>query len=85
MSSSSVTAPASFNPDRRRLDTLEAKFDTLQGQVTGIEKKQSVMETKLDSRFDDISDTLRQLLQMSTSRSHEKTGETPPSKMPKMS
>ena len=81
----SAPAAAAFNPDRRRLDTLEAKFDSLQGQVTGIEKKQSVMETKLDSRFDDISNTLRQLLQMSASRSHEKTGETPPPKMPKMS
>lgn len=77
----SIPAP---NPESKRLEVLEARFDTLQGQVTGIEKKQVSMESKLDSRFEEIGNTLRQLVQMSSaSRSHDKTGETPPSKYSK--
>ena len=81
------TAPPglpAFNPEQKRLEVLEARFDTLQGQVSGIEKKQVTLETKLDSRFEEIGSTLRQLVQLSTApRPHERTGERPPSKFSK--
>ncbi|CAK9034631.1 unnamed protein product [Durusdinium trenchii] len=66
--------------DKKRLDHLENKFETLQKQVCGIEHKQTNLESKLDQRFNDIGDTLRQLVQLSTNRAHEPTGETPPPK-----
>ncbi|CAK9002371.1 RNase H domain-containing protein [Durusdinium trenchii] len=74
---------SSFNSENKRLDVLEARFDSLQGQVTGIEKKQSSIEQKLDSKFEDIGNTLRQLVQLSAQRPHEKSGETPPPKYSK--
>ncbi|CAK9094328.1 Uncharacterized protein SCF082_LOCUS44343 [Durusdinium trenchii] len=66
--------------DKKRLDHLENKFETLQKQVCGIEHKQTNLESKLDQRFNDIGDTLRQLVQLSTNRAHEPTGESPPPK-----
>ena len=82
----SVPAPPglpAFSTEHKRLDVLEARFDSLQGQVTGIEKKQSSIEQKLDSKFEDIGNTLRQLVQLSAQRPHEKSGESPPPKYPK--
>ena len=73
-------AVASAQQDKKRIDLLEHRFDSLQQQVTGIERKQTSMESKLDQRFNDIGDTLRQLVQLSTNRTHEPSGETPPPK-----
>ena len=73
-------AVASAQQDKKRIDLLEHRFDSLQQQVTAIEHKQTSMESKLDQRFNDIGDTLRQLVQLSTNRTHEPSGETPPPK-----
>lgn len=73
-------AAAAAQHEKKRLDHLENRFETLQKQVCGIEHKQTSLESKLDQRFNDIGDTLRQLVQLSTSRAHEPTGETPPPK-----
>ncbi|CAK9090933.1 unnamed protein product [Durusdinium trenchii] len=73
-------AAASAQQDKKRIDQLENRFDSLQKQVTGIEHKQTSLESKLDQRFNDIGDTLRQLVQLSTNRAHEPSGESPPPK-----
>ena len=73
-------AVASAQQDKKPIDLLEHRFDSLQQQVTGIEHKQTSMESKLDQRFNDIGDTLRQLVQLSTNRTHEPCGESPPPK-----
>ena len=63
--------PSQFSPDAARLDRLEEKFNVLEG-------RQSRMETKFDSRFDDISSSLRQLLQAANApRERSPSGETP--------
>ena len=59
-----------------RIDALERKFDVF-------EKKQDHLEHKIDQRYNEIADSLRQLLNSSSSRSREVTGETPPGKHPK--
>ena len=68
-------------PERARIDALETKFEQLGKQVSSIEQRQSSFETKFDGRFDEIGDVLRQLLNQSSQRSREATGETPPSKL----
>ena len=76
-----TTAPSGPSPEKHRLEILEARFDTLQGQVAGIESKQTTLEGKLDDRFSEISNTLRQLVNLTqTARAHEPSGETPPPK-----
>ena len=67
--------------ERARIDALETKFEQLGKQVSSIEQRQSSFETKFDGRFDEIGDVLRQLLNQSSQRSREATGETPPSKL----
>ena len=63
--------PMQFSPDAARLDRLEEKFNVLEG-------RQSRMESEFDSRFDDISSSLRQLLQAaSLPRERSPSGETP--------
>ena len=76
----STIAAASAQHEKKRLDHLETRFETLQKQVCGIENKQTTLESKLDQRFNDIGDTLRQLVQLSSQRTHESTGDTPPPK-----
>ena len=69
--------PIQFSPDAARLDRLEEKFNVL-------ERRQSRMESKFDSRFDDISSSLRQLLQAaSIPRERSPSGETPAPKQPR--
>ena len=65
-------APATqFSAENVRLDRLEEKFSVLEG-------RQSRMEAKFDSRFDDISSSLRQLLHAANvPRDRSPTGETP--------
>ena len=73
-----------FHTDKQRLDQLESRFDALGKQVTGIEEKQGAFERRMDSRFSDISDSLRQLLQQSQPRSKDAMpGDTPPAKQQK--
>ena len=63
--------------DSARIDRLEERFNNF-------EVKHSRFEEKVDSRFEHISDSLRQLLQtVGPSRSREITGETPPAKQAK--
>ena len=64
--------------DTARIDALERKFDVF-------EKKQDQLEVKLDQRYNEIADSLRQLLHSSSSRTRDQTGETPPGKHSKMS
>lgn len=79
-----VSAPLSSTAESKRIETLEARFDSLQSQVTGIEAKQGSLESKIDDRFVEISSTLRQLVQLTQgARPHEPTGESPPSKFAK--
>lgn len=74
--------PAHFAPnplatsESHRIQILEQKFDKL-------ENRQLRMEEKMDSRFSDISDSLRQLLQASNAHPRESTGETPNPKHPR--
>ena len=72
-----------FHTDKQRLDQLESRFDKL-GQVSNMEERQGVFERKIDSRFSDISDSLRQLLQQSHPRARDQSGDTPPPKQPKV-
>ena len=73
-----------FHTDKQRLDKLEEKFETLGKQMHGIEDRQTSMEKKIDARFSDISDSLRQLLHQSTTRPRETVqGESPPAKLPR--
>ena len=64
--------------DDTRIDKLEQRFEKL-------EARQVTFETKVDSRFGDIQDSLRQLLAHAVQRPREPTGETPPPKIPKSS
>ena len=76
--------PPLLTSDRQRLDSLEAKFDSLGKQVSSIEEKQTAFESKIDSKFETINDSLRQLLQQSQPRVRESnSGDTPPPKHPK--
>ena len=65
--------PSKASTDEARLDSLEARFDRL-------ESRQQHFEGKVDSKFDSISDALRQLLANTNPRAREPSGETPPSK-----
>ena len=65
--------------DASRLDKLEDRFSR-------IEARQDRFEEKVDSTFDQISDSLRQLLQsVAPARPREITGETPPPKTARQS
>ena len=65
--------PPKASADDARLDNLEARFDRL-------ESRQQQFEGKVDSKFDSISDALRQLLANANPRAREPSGESPPSK-----
>ena len=56
--------------ESQRISALEQRFDKL-------ENRQSRMEEKMDTRFTDISNSLRQLLQASSAHQRERSGETP--------
>lgn len=62
--------------DDERLNRLEAKIEQL-------DQRQSTFETRVESKFDHISDSLRQILAASHSRAREASGDTPPPKFPK--
>ena len=64
--------PAS-RPEDTRLDRLEERFEKL-------ENRQSQFEGRVDSKFDTIQDSLRQLLANTNPRTREASGETPPGK-----
>lgn len=70
-----VPAPVN-SQDSQRIQALEQRFDKL-------ESRQSRMEEKMDSRFSDISDSLRQLLQASAAHPRDTSGETPNPKHPR--
>ena len=65
-------------PDDPRIEKLEQRFDKL-------EARQQTFENKVDSRFVDIQDSLRQLLAHATQRQRDVSGETPPPKQHKTS
>ena len=61
-----------------------ARIDKLEERFNKFEAKHSRFEDKVESRFEHISDSLRQLLQtVGPSRPREITGETPPPKQAK--
>ena len=68
--------PTRSKQDEERLTRLETRFDQL-------EQRQVGFENRVESKFDHISDSLRQILAASHQRSREPTGETPPPKLPK--
>ena len=68
--------PTRSKEDEERLTRLETRFDQL-------EQRQVGFENRVESKFDHISDSLRQILAASHQRSREPTGETPPPKLPK--
>ena len=68
----------SASTDESRLDRLEDRFQKL-------EARQSTFESRVDSKFDTIQDSLRQLLANTNPRLREPTGESPPPKIPKSS
>lgn len=65
-----LVAPAKNKHDEERLTRLESRFDQL-------EQRQVGFESRVESKFDHISDSLRQILAASTSRTRDTTGETP--------
>ena len=73
-----ASPPPSAKSDDQRIDRLEQRFEKL-------EAKQQSFEAKVDTRFGDIQDSLRQLLAHAVQRPREPTGETPPSKLLKSS
>ena len=60
-------------PEDGRLDRLEDRFEKL-------EARQSQFEGRVDTKFDAIQDSLRQLLANTNPRPREATGESPPTK-----
>ena len=56
--------------DNQRIAKLEERFDQL-------EQRQVRVESKVDARFEEISSSLRQLLQASQTRTRDPSGETP--------
>lgn len=70
--------PARNKQEEERLSRLETRFDQL-------EQRQAGFETRVESKFDHISDSLRQILAASHQRTREVTGETPPSELQKQS
>lgn len=72
--------PAFQSAEKDRLDKLEGKFNVLESKVAKVEDKQDHLDHKLDSRFNEIGDQLRQLLQLSHPRDRPVSGETPPPK-----
>ena len=73
-----ASSPQPSKADDQRIDRLEQRFEKL-------EAKQQSFEAKVDTRFGDIQDSLRQLLAHAVQRPREPTGETPPSKLLKSS
>ena len=71
-----IISQTKHKQDDDRISTLEARFDQL-------EQRQSSFEGRVESKFDTISDSLRQLLAASHPRAREGCGESPPSKFPK--
>ena len=61
-----------------RLDRLEERFEKL-------ESRQAQFEGRVDSKFDTIQDSLRQLLANTNPRTRDASGETPPGKHQKNS
>ena len=64
------TAAPSFAAESHRIAKLEERFDQL-------EQRQVRVESKVDARFEEISSSLRQLLQASQTRTRDPSGETP--------
>ena len=64
--------------DEIRLDRLEERFEKL-------ESRQAQFEGRVDSKFDTIQDSLRQLLANTNPRTRDASGETPPGKHQKNS
>ena len=59
--------------ETQRIDRLEQRLDAM-------DHRQSKFETKLDSKFDEVSSILRQLVSQSSQRDRSPTGDTPPPK-----
>lgn len=74
----STIAPLGSKQEEERLTRLESRFYQL-------EQRQAGFETRVESKFDQISDSLRQILAASHQRPREASGETPPPKLPKQS
>ena len=70
-----ATASA-FAAENHRITKLEERFDQL-------EQRQVRVESKVDARFEEISSSLRQLLQASQTRTRVPSGETPAPKHPR--
>ena len=62
--------------EESRIDRLEERFDKL-------EARQVNFESRVDTKFDNIQDSLRQLLANTNPRAREPTGDTPQPKFPK--
>eukprot|EP00438_Fugacium_kawagutii_P007017 Skav233753 [mRNA] locus=scaffold1792:300466:304788:- [translate_table: standard] len=62
-----------------RISNLESRFSLM-------EKRQETLESRMDSKFSEVNDQLRQILQAVQPRaaSHNATGFTPPPKQPKV-
>ena len=76
-SSTIITQPKT-HLEEERISRLESRFDQL-------EQRQAGFESRVENKFDHISDSLRQILAASHQRTREATGETPPSKLHKQS
>ena len=61
----------------------EERIAKLEDRMDKMDCRQSRIENKLDTRFDEVGSMLRQLLTSQSSRDRDSTGETPPPKHPK--
>ena len=64
--------------DTQRLDKLEQRIEVL-------DQRQNKFEHRIDSRFDEVSSMLRQLVNQGSSRERSPTGSTPPAKQGRVS
>ena len=74
--SAKPVVPAPSKAEDSRLDRLEDRFDKL-------EARQVNFESKVDNKFDNIQDSLRQLLANTNPRARDPSGDTPQPKFPK--
>ena len=72
----SFASASAFVAENHRITKLEERFDQL-------EQRQVRVESKVDARFEEISSSLRQLLQASQTRTRVPSGETPAPKHPR--
>ena len=68
-----MPAQSQARPDDLRIDRLEERFEKL-------ESRQAQFEGRVDSKFDTIQDSLRQLLANTNPRARDASGETAPGK-----